>query len=422
MKAAAFQLLSELLRSALDAVSASSCVPGHLRARPRSDRTCVIGAGKAAAAMAHAVEQHWGDMAYGAVITRYGHAVECEFIEVIEAAHPIPDESGLNATRSMMRLARSLDASGNALCLISGGASALMTLPHHDITLQDKQAITRQLLAAGASIAEINQVRKHLSGIKGGRLMEAISPSRALTLCISDVAGDDVSVIGSGPTVADRSTCHDALSVLNEHRIDCPSYIVELLRRGKLETPKPHHPAFSDSEIIIAAKSSDALEAGARSASRLGIRPIVLSDAIEGDSGAMARYHAKLVKRMIRDSAGKEPFVILSGGETTVAVSGSGQGGPNTQFALALAKELDGLSDVYAIACDTDGIDGTSDSAGARIEPATVERGKRLGMDVNYYLKNNNSHEYFKKLDDLVNTGPTLTNVNDFRAIYYSGY
>ncbi|MYI90010.1 MAG: glycerate kinase, partial [Gammaproteobacteria bacterium] len=398
--------------------SAPKCLPSHLENLP-TQKIHVIGAGKAAAAMAKTIENHVAGETSGLVVTRYGHAVSTSSIEVVEAAHPVPDELGLRAAMRVIDLAKTLDEMDYVIIAISGGASSLLSRPHPEIAFEDKQSITRQLLLAGATIHEINCVRKHLSAIKGGRLMSHIFPASALTLCISDVVGDNPSIIGSGPTVGDPSTCDEVLDVISQYRINVPQYILTKLNNGELETPKPENSVFEQSRIRIVARPQDALKASAVKATKLGLEVFSLGDAVEGDTNQVAKQHAAFVREKLTHFSTDKPFVILSGGETTVNVTGSGKGGPNSQYVLATAKELDGMTGVYAIACDTDGIDGSEDNAGALMTPSTLKRARSKGMDVNQYLKNNDAYSFFENLGDLVMTGPTLTNVNDFRAIAY---
>ena len=371
--------------------------------------------------MARAVEQCWPQQTYGTVLTRYGHRVECESIEVVEAAHPVPDKAGFAAAKKIRESVRTLGQSDFAVCLISGGASALLALPHEKIRFEDKRNITQQLLASGADIAELNCVRKHLSAIKGGRLMADIYPAKAHTLCISDVTGDDPSVIGSGPTAADQTTCREALDILNAYQISTPAYVRELLHGKELETPKPGDPIFERSNIVVAAKPDDAFKACIRHAEKIGIKVHFLGSHIEGETNETARWHAQKARQLIEEEKSGCPILILSGGETTVTVTGQGSGGPNTQFALALATELNSLENVYALVCDTDGIDGNGSNAGAWVDPTTLSRAQSYGVDSKIYLNNNGSYDFFDALGDLETTGPTLTNVNDFRAIYFTG-
>ena len=410
------KFLIKLFDNAVSACSAHQCLPPHL-ATIEGEKFHVIGAGKAAAAMASVVEEHCHGKLSGVVVTRYGHSAECDRIKVIEASHPLPDEQGLSAAQEIKSSLSNLDADTVVVGLISGGASALLTLPHQKVSFSEKKLITQQLLLSGANIHEINTVRKHLSAIKGGRLMQSIHPARSYTFCVSDVVGDDPSTIGSGPTVPDSTTCSDVLKIFDQCNIQVTDNIVELLKLGELETPKPFDPIFEDSVTKVIARPIDGLEASADKARSAGWEPIVLGDSITGDCNEAAKFHADYVRQKLLASPKRKKFVVLSGGETTVTVTGNGKGGPNTQFALVLAIELQQEASVFAIACDTDGIDGTETNAGAVIDPTTLSRAKNAGLDPHEYLSDNNSFEFFKQLGDLVETGPTLTNINDFRAI-----
>ena len=406
-------LLRRLLDAALASAQPAQCVPPHLP-EPPAGRTVVVGAGKAAATMAQAVEEPWAGPLEGLVVTRYGHRVPTERIEVVEAAHPVPDAGGREAAARILSLAEGLGADDLALCLISGGGSALLTLPAPGIELADKQAVTGALLRSGAAIGEINCVRKHLSAIKGGRLGVACHPARVASLLISDVPGDDPAVIGSGPTVPDPTTFADALAVLSRYGIAEPAAIIRHLERGAEETPKQGDPRLADAETRIVATPAMALAAAAEAARQAGYEPVILGDALEGEARELAREHAGLA----RDAA--PGTVLLSGGEATVTVTGAGRGGPNAEYALALALALDGAPGVFATACDTDGIDGTEDNAGALVTPDTLARARAAGEDAAARLAANDAYGFFAGLGDLVMTGPTLTNVNDFRAILVS--
>ena len=403
-------LLRRLLDAALASAQPAQCVPPHLP-EPPAGRTVVVGAGKAAATMARAVEDHWKGPLEGLVVTRYGHRVPTERIEVVEAAHPVPDAGGREAAARILSLAEGLSADDLALCLISGGGSALLTLPTPGIELADKQAVTGALLRSGAAIGEINCVRKHLSAIKGGRLGAACQPARVVSLLISDVPGDDPAVIGSGPTVPDPTTFADALAVLQKYGIAEPATLIRHLASGAEETPKAGDPRLADAEIRIVATPAMALSAAAEAAREAGYEPVILGDALEGEARGLAREHARLA----RDAA--PGTVLLSGGEATVTVTGTGRGGPNAEYALALALALDGAPGIFATACDTDGIDGTEDNAGALVTPDTLARARQAGEDAAARLVANDAYGFFARLGDLVMTGPTLTNVNDFRAI-----
>ncbi len=409
--------LRELLDGAVAAVAPSVCVPQHLPA-PLAGRTFVVGAGKAAAAMARVVEDHWPRDVTGVVVTRYGHGVPCRRIEVIEAGHPLPDAAGTAAARRIRTLAAEAEAGDLVLCLLSGGGSALLALPAPGLELEHERALTLALMRRGAAIGEINCVRKHLSDIKGGRLALACAPARVHTLAISDVPGDDPDVIASGPTVADPTTSAEALAILSRYEIDLPAAVEAHLRSMRSETPKPGDPRLLDSDFVIVARARDALEAAADRARAAGVTPVIVSDRVVGEAREAAREHARLV-RTVREGAtpAAPPCVLLSGGETTVTVQGEGRGGRNGEFLLALAIELDGMPGVHAIACDTDGIDGTADNAGCIMTSNTLARARASGIDPGAALDANDSHGFFDALGDLVITGPTRTNVNDFRAI-----
>ncbi len=386
-------------------------VPAHLPSPPKG-RCLVVGAGKASAAMARAVEENWSGPLSGLVVTRYGHAVACDSVEIVEAGHPEPDENGQAAARRILDMAGEAGAGDLVLCLISGGGSALLTLPADGLGLGDKQAVNRALLRSGATIGEMNCVRKHLSAIKGGRLAAAAAPARVVTLAISDVPGDDPAVIASGPTVADPTSAADALEVLRKYAIREPAAVTVHLEGGADESPKPGDSRLEGSEVILVATPQASLEAAAAVAREAGITPVILGDAIEGESRAVARAQAGIARE-----TDARPVVLLSGGETTVTMRGGGRGGPNSEFLLALALALDGAPGIHAIACDTDGIDGSEDNAGARIGPDTLARARAAGVDLRAMLEDNDAWGAFSALGDLVLTGPTLTNVNDFRAI-----
>lgn len=410
-----------LLRQMFDAAIASAlperCLPPHLPDPPRG-RTVVVGAGKAAAAMARAVEDHWPGPLEGLVVTRYGHRVDTRRIEVVEAAHPVPDLAGREAAERILSGVRGLGADDLVLCLISGGGSALMALPAPGLSLHDKQAINRALLRCGANIGEMNCVRKHLSAIKGGRLAAAAAPARVVTLLISDVPGDDPAVIASGPTVPDPTTFADACAILRKYDIREPRAALDHLEAAAEETPKPGDPRLARCETRMIAAPQLALEAAAAVARAAGVAPLILGDAIEGESRDVALVHAGIARQVRRHGQPiPRPCVLLSGGETTVTVRGGGRGGRNVEFLLALAVALDGAPGVYALAGDTDGIDGAEERAGAVVAPDTLARAAALGIDAKVALADNDGHGFFEKLGDAVITGPTLTNVNDFRAI-----
>jgi hydroxypyruvate reductase len=411
------QLLRSMFDAAVGAASPKLRIPGHLPPPPKG-KTIVVGAGKASAAMAKAVEDAWPKPLSGLVVTRYGHAVPCERIEIVEAAHPVPDEAGHRAAQRMLDMVKGLGPDDLVLALISGGASALLTLPAQGLSFADEQKVNEALLRSGAAIGEMNTVRKHLSAIKGGRLAAAAFPARVVTLLISDVPGDDPAVIGSGPTVADKSTFAEARAVFAKYGISEPRFAVDHLDRAEDETPKPGSPRLANTTTILIATPQLSLEAAAEVARKVGVQPLILGDALEGEAREVGRVMAGMARQtVLHGEPAPPPVVLLSGGETTVTVRGKGRGGRNVEFLLSLAVTLDGLPGVYALAGDTDGVDGAEEIAGAIITPDTLQRATRLGIDAKARLADNDAHSFFEALDDQVITGPTLTNVNDFRAI-----
>jgi glycerate 2-kinase len=411
------RLLLDMFKAAVDSASPSRCLPRFLP-RPPKGRTVVVGAGKAAAAMAAAVEAHWDGMLDGLVITRDGHGVACRSVEVMEASHPIPDSRGLEATRRILQKVAHLSSDDLVLLLISGGASSLLALPAEGIDLEDKRAINKALLACGADIGEMNTVRKHLSAIKGGRLTVAAAPARVVTLAISDVPGDEPSVIGSGPSVGDRSTRIDALSVLAKYRISVPASVEKYLNDPTSETPKPGDVCFENSSYQIIATPQGALEAAALVARGAGIAPLILGSAIEGEAREVGIVHAGIA-RQCREwgQPVATPCVLISGGETTVTMRGNGRGGRNAEFLLSLGVAAGERNGIWAFAGDTDGIDGSEDNAGAILPPDFWERSRAAGLDPRVSLADNDAYGVFSAIGSLVVTGPTLTNVNDFRAV-----
>ncbi|MFI4891037.1 MAG: glycerate kinase [Steroidobacterales bacterium] len=411
----------ELVRRMFDAAIASAqparCVPAHLPPRP-AGRLIVIGAGKASAAMARAVEDHWQGPLSGLVVTRYGYAVPCQHIEIVEAAHPVPDEAGLIAAGRMLQLVRGLDDEDLVLCLISGGGSALLPLPAPGLNLEHKQSVGRALLNCGATISEFNCVRRHLSAIKGGRLAAACHPARVLTLMISDVPGDRPIDIASGPTVGDPTSCADALAILQRYGVDIPSAVREVLESGRGESVKPADARLARAEWRMIAAPQMALEAAAELARAEGYATHILSDAIEGEARDVGRVLAAIALQVAgRGQPFTAPCVLLSGGETTVTVRGHGRGGRNVEFLLSLGIALGGHARIHALAGDTDGVDGLEEIAGAMLAPDTLARAWAKGLRPADALVNNDGHGFFGALGDAVITGPTLTNVNDFRAI-----
>ncbi|KAA0998923.1 glycerate kinase [Paraburkholderia panacisoli] len=411
-------LLKDMFGAAIATAQPALRVPDFLPQPPRG-RTIVVGAGKASAAMAKAVEDHWAGPLEGLVVTRYGYAVECERIEIVEAAHPVPDEQGLEAAERLLRLVSGLSADDLVICVISGGGSSLLPLPAEGLTLRDKQEINQALLASGATIAEMNCVRRHLSAIKGGQLAAACFPARVVNLIISDVPADAASDIASGPTVPDTTTCADALAVLRRYEICASPAAIALLEKGLTETLKPGDPRLPNIETHLIATPQLALEAAATKSREAGIEVHILGDAIEGearDVGAVMAGIAKQVSR--RGQPFRAPCILLSGGETTVTIRGDGRGGRNVEFLLSLGVALNGEPGVFALAGDTDGVDGQEEIAGALLRPDTLERARERGIRESERLENNDAHGFFQALGDSVITGPTLTNVNDFRAIF----
>jgi glycerate 2-kinase len=417
--------MRDLLRSMFDAAVAAALpartVPTHLPA-PAKGRTIVLGAGKASAAMAKTVEDHWPGPLEGLVVTRYGHAVPCSRIEIVEAAHPIPDATGQAAAERILALARSAGPDDLVLCLISGGGSALLAHPADGLTLADKQAVNEALLASGADIGQVNMVRKHLSAIKGGRLAAAAHPAKVVSLLISDIPGDDPAAIASGPTVADASTFADARAVLARYGIEPPPAVQAHLARAAEETPKPGDPRLAGVENIMIATPQRSLEAAAEVAREAGVTSLLLGDALEGEAREVGRVMAGIARSVVEHGHPlSRPCVLLSGGETTVTVRNkAGRGGRNTEFLLGLAIQLHGTPGVSALAADTDGIDGSEADAGAIVTPDSLARARALGLEPRELLAANDAWVFFDRLGDLVTTGPTLTNVNDFRAVLIS--
>jgi len=411
------RLLLDMFKAAVDSASPARCLPPLLPSSPKG-RTIVVGAGKAAASMAAAVEANWDGTVDGLVITRDGHGVPCRSIEIVEASHPVPDSRGFEAARRILRKVSHLDSDDLVLVLISGGASSLLALPAEGIDLEDKRTINKALLACGAHIGEMNTVRKHLSAIKGGRLAVAAAPARVVTLAISDVPGDDPSVIGSGPTVGDRSTRIDALSVLAKYGISVPASVQKYLNDSASETPKPGDVYFENSLYRIIATPQGALEAAARIARDAGVAPLILGNAIEGEAREVGIVHAGIARQCGDWGQPLEiPCVLISGGETTVTMRGTGRGGRNAEFLLSLGLAAAGRNGIWAFAGDTDGIDGSEDNAGAILYPDFWERSCEAGLDPYARLEDNDAYGLFSAIGGLVVTGPTRTNVNDFRAV-----
>jgi glycerate 2-kinase len=415
------QLLHAMFDAAVGAALPEKCLPPHLPPQPPG-RVIVVGAGKAGGSMAKAVEDNWEGSLEGLVVTRYGHGAPCQRIELVEASHPVPDAAGEEAARRILAMVAGLTPEDLVLCLISGGGSALLALPAKGVTLADKQGVNKALLKSGATIAEMNCVRRHLSAIKGGRLAAAAAPAHVVALMISDVPGDDPCVIASGPTVADPTSSADALAILQKYTIDVPHHVRGHLASPKAETLKPGDPRLACVTNIMIATPQLSLEAAAMAARKAGVTPLILANAIEGEARDVAYVHAAIARQVHGFAQpAPPPCVLISGGETTVTVRGSGRGGRNAEFLLALGVALDGHPGIYALAADTDGIDGTEDNAGALLCPDSLARAANVGVSAKAKLANNDGYSFFSALGDLVITGPTLTNVNDFRAIIVLG-
>lgn len=410
------RFLRALFDRAVSVADPMLSLAGHLPPTPVG-RVVVVGAGKASARMAEAVEREWGPCE-GLVITRYGYARPCEGIEIVEAGHPTPDEAGVRGTERMLDLLMSLDEDCFVLGLISGGASSLLVASVEGVSLEQKQQLNLALLASGAPIDKINTVRKHLSMVKGGLLAKAASPARMLNLIISDVPGDDPAFVGSGPTVGDDTTPSDARDILREWNIDASDQVQKALSQPN-HLVAPGSACLSRTENRMIATPMASLQAAERAAN--GVKAQILGDAVEGEARAVAKEHAKFALQLQKTlEPGDEPFLLLSGGELTVTRTGSGVGGPNAEYCLALALALGGKRGIYAIACDTDGVDGGDEVAGAVVSPDTLVLAQKAGIDAGTALKNNDAHTFFNVIDCQVVTGPTLTNVNDFRAILVS--
>ncbi len=414
------RLLRDMFDAAIASAQPARCIP-HFMPKPDeigSGRFIVIGAGKASAAMAQTVEQHWTGPIEGLVVTRYGYSVPCQSIEIVEASHPVPDVAGLLAAQRIFDLVSDLTPQDTVLCLISGGGSALLPMPWAGITLEDKQTVNRALLKSGATISEMNTVRRHLSGIKGGRLAATCYPARVISLLLSDVPGDNPIDIASGPTVADPTTCQDALDIVKRYGIDLPDSVMRVLESGQGESVKPNDPRLSKATFHIIATPMMALKAAAQVAQTAGIKAHILSDMIEGEASDVGKVLAGIALNVAHHNMPFEtPCVLLSGGETTVTLKGDGRGGRNVECLLSFAIATRSHPAIYALMGDTDGVDGVEDIAGATIDPNTLSRAFKQSLQPLVHLDNNDGHGFFQALGLSVITGPTLTNVNDFRAI-----
>lgn len=411
------EFLEALFQASVQAADPLHCLAPFLPPKP-AGRIIVLGAGKAAASMAKAVENAWGNDVEGLVVTRYDHGAALDHIEVVEAAHPVPDVAGMDAAKRIFELASSARKGDLVLCLMSGGASSLLSLPGGDLNLSHKQSINKALLKSGADITEMNCVRKHLSAIKGGRLAVAAYPACVVTLAISDIPGDDPATIGSGPSLGDKTTVAEAVAILAKYAIEVPEPVRVHLQSDAGKTPAPDDARFGDNRFEMIATPQISLNAAAEFAKSRGITPVILGDSIEGEAREVAIVMAGIARQVAKfDQPAPAPCVLLSGGETTVTVKGGGRGGRNAEFLLALLNELKDTPRIYAVACDTDGIDGSEDNAGAYINPDSHRRACLAGLDASAYLSRNDGYGFFATLEDLIITGPTLTNVNDFRAI-----
>lgn len=419
MKLAAGTIMREMFEAAIASAQPQLCVPPHL---PKPDqvrgRLIVIGAGKASAAMARAVEDHWRGPLSGLVVTRYGYKVPCRRIEILEAAHPVPDAAGLHAAQRMLSLVQGLGPDDVVLCLISGGGSSLLPLPLPGISLEDKQQVNRALLASGATISEMNTVRRHLSAIKGGRLAAACHPARVINLLLSDVPGDRPLDIASGPTVADPTTCSDALEIVRRYGISLPDHVLNVLTTGAGESVKPSDASLAGLETLMVAAPQQALQAAAAVASRHGYTPYILGDAIEGEARDVGKVLAAIALQVAeKGEPFQRPCALLSGGETTVTLRGQGRGGRNVECLLSFSIATQGHPRIHALMGDTDGVDGIEEIAGAMMGPDTLNRAFEFGLSPRASLDANDGHGFFQTLGNSVVTGPTLTNVNDFRVV-----
>ena len=420
------KMLLKMFDEAISISHPKNLMKKYIPNKQPSGKTVIIGAGKASAEMAREFERAWDEKGFnkleGIIITRYGHKRKCKNIKILEASHPVPDKAGLSATNDIINLIKPLNANDLVIVLISGGGSSLLVSPLGKVTLKEKQNITNQLLRCGATISEINSVRKHLSSVKGGKLASFAYPAKVITLAISDVPGDDFGTIASGPTYPDQTSNKDAIEILSKYNISITKNIEDVLKSDSYETPKKTDEIFENAKFNIIAKPQNALVKASKLAEIKKINTLILSDSIEGESNDVGLVHSAIVKQVIRfGQPAKPPLCILSGGETTVTIKKeNGKGGRNTQFLLSLVIALGSIDNVYAIACDTDGIDGSEDNAGAIIYPDTLQRAHNKGLNPKDYLERNDAYTFFKILGDIIETGPTHTNVNDFRAILIS--
>ena len=409
------QILHDSFECVTEAVNPQNFIKDYVPAPP-CGRMVVIGAGKASACMATAFEKAYDGEIEGIVVTRYGYSTETRHIKILEAAHPVPDEAGQKAAKAIIRLLETTTEDDLVVCLISGGGSALLTAPVEGVNFDILQKLNLQLLKSGAEIHEINTVRKHLNIALGGGLARAAHKAKIITLSISDVVGDDPSTIASGATVADETTLEDARAILNKYSIDSDPHVMSALQDHQNETPKMHDPIFEHNEYEIVASSRTALDAASKFWSKHGFDVRIFDADVSKDTNEAAREHVRFIEGILEHEQCNSPIAILSGGETTVKITGNGKGGPNTQFMLQSAILLNGQKNIYGLACDTDGIDGTGDNAGAFITPETLSLAENANIDAQQCLKDNDSHLFFEKTGQLVKSGPTFTNVNDYRV------
>ncbi len=418
-------LFSSLFDAAVDAAQPEKTIRKFLPEKPKG-RVVVVGGGKASAQMGRAFEDAWmdrhGEEVEGIIVTRYGYGCECRNLEVLEAAHPVPDEAGFAGAKRLIDAVSGLTEDDLVVALISGGGSALLPCPPNDLSLADEIAVNEALLASGAPISSMNTVRKHVSGIKGGRLAAAAHPARVVSLLVSDIPGDHPQYIASGPTVADTGSREDALTIIRQYAMDLPEAVMEHVGSPAADAPLPDDPALARAEHFIVSSAAKSLEAAAAVARDAGIEAHILSDSIEGEAREAARTQAAIAREILhRDRPFKKPVLILSGGETTVTLKGNGKGGRNTEFLLSFAQEINGETGIHAFCADTDGIDGSEDNAGAFVDGETISKARAAGLDPVAYLQNNDAWTVFDKIGALFIPGPTGTNVNDLRAILITG-
>jgi glycerate 2-kinase len=411
------EFLTSLFWAAVNAADPAKVMQKFLPEPPKG-RTIVVGCGKGAAQMAQAFERVWSGPMEGAVVTRYGFGASCEHIEVLEASHPVPDAAGLAAAKRLMQLATGLTTDDLVIALICGGGSALLPAPADGLSLDDEVALNKELLASGAPISAMNAIRKHVSKIKGGRLAALAYPAQVVSLIVSDIPGDIVSYVASGPTVPDGNTRQDALKLIGQYRMNIPDAVMRHIQSEASAAPLPDDPVFAKNKVHVIASAAVSLQAAADEARRQGVEAVILSDAIEGEAQEVAKVHAAIAREVaLKNRPFSKPVVILSGGETTVTLTGKGKGGRNSEFLLSFARAIDGVAGIHALAADTDGIDGSEDNAGAFADQGTASRMRAAGIDPAQSQRSNDAWTAFNAIRDIFHTGPTGTNVNDFRAI-----